>query len=79
MSDIVIVALITGIFSFLGNWVLNNKTLAVLQEKIGQLEKKQDKHNQLIERMYNLEKDVDIAFERIKENSEDINKLEHNK
>lgn len=76
MSDIIIVALITGGFSFLGSWFINNKTLAVLQEKIEQLEKKQDKHNQLIERMYNLEKDVDIAFERIKENSEDIDKLE---
>lgn len=79
MSDIVIVALITGAFSFLGSWLLNNKTLAVLQEKIGALEKKQDKHNQLIERMYNLEKDVDIAFERIKENTEDIDKLENKK
>lgn len=79
MSDIVIVALITGAFSFFGSWLLNNKTLAVLQEKIGVLEKKQDKHNQLIERMYNLEKDVDIAFERIKENTEDIDKLENKK
>lgn len=76
MSDIVIVALITGGFSFLGSWFLNNKTLAVLQEKIYNLEKKQDKHNQLIERVYGLEKDVDIAFERIKENAEDIDKLE---
>ena len=76
MSDIVIVALITGGFSFLGSWFLNNKTLAVLQEKINQLEKKQDKHNQLIERVYGLEKDVDVAFERIRENAEDINKLE---
>ena len=77
MSEIVMVALITGAFSFCGSWMLNNKTLAVLQEKIEQLEKKQDKHNQLIERMYSLEKDVDIAFERIKENTEDIDKLEH--
>lgn len=76
MTDIIMVALITGAFGFLGNWVLNNKTLAVIQEKINNLEKKQDKHNQLIERMYNLEKDVDIAFERIKENTEDIDKLE---
>lgn len=76
MTDIVIVALITGAFGFLGNWVINNKTLAILQEKISQLEKKQDKHNQLIERVYGLEKDVDIAFERIKENAEDIDKLE---
>lgn len=76
MSDIVIVALITGGFSFLGSWFLNNKTLAVLQEKINNLEKKQDKHNQLIERVYGLEKDVDVAFERIRENAEDIDKLE---
>ena len=79
MSDIIIVALITGAFGFFGNWVINNKTLAVIQERLSQLEKKQDKHNQLIERMYNLEKDVDVAFERIRENSEDIDKLEkHN-
>lgn len=70
------VALITGGFGFLGNWVINNKTLAVIQERLLQLEKKQDKHNQLIERMYNLEKDVDVAFERIRENTEDIDKLE---
>jgi DNA repair ATPase RecN len=76
MSDIIIVALITGAFGFFGNWVINNKTLAVIQERLSQLEKKQDKHNQLIERMYNLEKDVDVAFERIRENSEDIDKLE---
>ena len=76
MSNIIIVALITGTFSFMGSWLINNKTLAVLQEKIGQLEKKQDKHNKLIQRMYNLEKNVDIAFEKIKENQEDINKLE---
>ena len=56
---------------------MNNKTLAILQEKISQLEKKQDKHNQLIERMYSLEKDVDIAFEKIKENTEDISKIEN--
>lgn len=76
MSDVIMVALITGAFGFLGNWVINNKTLAVIQERLSQLEKKQDKHNQLIERMYSLEKDVDIAFERIKENTEDIDKLE---
>lgn len=77
MSDIIVVALITGAFSFFGSWMLNNKTLAILQEKISQLEKKQDKHNQLIERMYSLEKDVDIAFEKIKENTEDISKIEN--
>lgn len=76
MSSAIIAALITGAFSFWGSWMINNKTLAVLQERITQLEKKQDKHNQLIERMYNLEKDVDVAFERIRENTKDIDELE---
>ena len=77
MSDVVMAALLTGVFSFFGTWLINNKTLAILQERISQLEKKQDKHNQLIERMYKLEGDVDIAFERIKENADDITKLEN--
>ena len=77
MTEAIIIALITGGFGFLGAVINSNKNTAILQEKIGQLEKKQDKHNQLIERMYELEKDVDIAFERIKENREDIDEIKH--
>lgn len=75
MTEGIIIAFITGLFSVIGNAILSNKNMAVLQEKIDQLEKKQDKHNQLIERTYELEKDMNIAFERIKENREDINKM----
>ena len=75
LTEGIMIAFITGLFSVIGNAILNNKNMAVLQEKIDQLEKKQDKHNQLIERTYELEKDIDIAFERIKENREDINIL----
>ena len=77
MTEAIIIALITGGFGFLGAMVNSNKNTALLQQKISELEKKQDKHNQLIERMYELEKDVDIAFERIKENREDINEIKH--
>ena len=77
MTEAIIIALITGGFGFLGAVINSNKNTAILQEKISQLEKKQDKHNQLIERMYELEKDVDIAFERIKENREDIDEIKH--
>lgn len=77
MTEAIIIALITGGFGFLGAMVNSNKNTAILQQKIEQLEKKQDKHNQLIERMYELEKDVDIAFERIKENREDIDEIKH--
>lgn len=75
MTEAIIIALITGGFGFLGAMVNSNKNTALLQQKISELEKKQDKHNQLIERMYELEKDVDIAFERIKDNREDIDKI----
>lgn len=77
MTEAIIIALITGGFGFLGAVINSNKNTAILQEKISQLEKKQDKHNQLIERMYELEKDIDIAFERIKENREDIDEIKH--
>lgn len=77
MTEAIIIALITGGFGFLGAMVNSNKNTALLQQKISELEKKQDKHNQLIERMYELEKDVDIAFERIKENREDIDEIKH--
>lgn len=76
LTETVIVAIITGGFAFLGSLIANSKTEAVLQEKIDQLEKKQDKHNQLIERMYKLESDVKTAWKRIDENREDIDKLE---
>ena len=75
VSEGITIALITGVVGVLGNWIVNNKNTAVIQEKVDQLETKVDKHNNLIERMYKLEGDVDVAFERIKENKEDIEEL----
>lgn len=75
ISEAVLIALVTGAFGVFGNWILNNKNTVIIQEKVDQLEKKVDKHNNLIERMYKLEGDVDVAFERIKENKEDIEEL----
>lgn len=66
MSDVIIVAVITGAFNFMGsvltitatiitNVLSHSKTLY----RIEQLEKKQDKHNNLIERVYRLEQKID--------------------
>lgn len=49
---------------------------AVIKVKIEELEKKVDKHNQIIERTYKLEGDVDTAFKRIDEERDRINRLE---
>jgi hypothetical protein len=70
------VAIITGGFSLLGNVISNlavhNKTLYRLE----QLEKKQDKHNHVIERMYNVETVVEVLSERQKVTNHRIDDLE---
>jgi len=50
-----IAAVVVGLLSLLGNYMANRKNQAVLLYRIDQLEKKQDKHNNLIERTYILE------------------------
>ena len=50
-----IAAIIVGILSFLGTYVANRKSQALIAYRIQQLEKKQDAHNNLIERTYKLE------------------------
>ena len=70
MSTEIIVALITSTLSLAGvvitSYFSGKKTAVKIKEqadltryRIDQLEKKQDKHNSLIERMYKLEQRVD--------------------
>ena len=75
MSTEIIVALITSAFTLIGVVVTvvagNKKNREQIKEqtnltlyRIEQLEKKQDKHNSLIERMYKLEQRVDDLEKR---------------
>ena len=52
--------------------VANSKTLY----RIEQLEKKQDKHNNVVERVYDLEKKTDVISERQEDFKERIESLE---
>ena len=54
--------------------VSNNQIVKV---KIEELEKKVDKHNQIIERTYKLESDVKTAFDKIDEGRSRIERLEN--
>ena len=75
----IIVALITGGLAFLGtlisSMVANSKTLY----RIEQLEKAQNKHNSLIERMYKVEKSIEVDEERLKYIEEDVEDLKDGK
>lgn len=72
----IIVAVITGIFSYLGvsrtakssfdtSMVKIQEQIKGIKEDIDRLEKKQDKHNAVIERTYKLEQKVDDLEKRI--------------
>lgn len=51
-------SVLTAILSFLGVYISNRKSAAVMEWRIQQLEKKVDKHNNVIERTYKLEQEV---------------------
>ena len=76
MSAEIWVAIITSVFTLAGVILTvafgNQKTLY----RIEQLEKKQDKHNTLIERMYRLEDRVTLDEEKIKVANHRIKDLE---
>ena len=77
MSEAIIVALITGGLSLLGVYLSNRKSAALIEYRLEELEKKQDKHNQVIERTYKLEEEVAIHAEKIRVANHRIDDLEH--
>ncbi len=66
MSEAIIVAIITGGLSLMGVYIANRKSAAIIEYRLKELEAKQDKHNQLIERTYKLEDRANILDEKIK-------------
>lgn len=79
MSGELIVALILGVLELVGVIITviigNSKT----QYRIEQLEKKQDAHNSLIVRMFNVEKRLDVDEEKIRVANHRIKDLEEKK
>ena len=80
MSDEVIVALITGGLTLVGTLVGRNmshqKSTAIIVYRIDELEKKVQKHNNLIERTFQLEKRCEVIEEKIKVANHRIEDLE---
>ena len=55
MSDIVKVAVISGVFTLLGSLLGVIASAKMTNYRIGQLEKKVEKHNNVVERMFRIE------------------------
>lgn len=76
MTDAIIVAIITGAFSFLGVYFSNRKSAALVEYRLKQLEDKVQAHNNLVERMYAVEEKQAITDEKIKVANHRLDDLE---
>lgn len=74
MTDAVMVALITGGLAILSNVIVALMNSKLLVYRIEQLEKKVEKHNNLVERVTVLERDDDTQWKRIDELKEQLSK-----
>lgn len=70
-------ASVTLFVCILNNRTQNDKTRALMEYKLGELEKKVNKHNNLIERTYRLEEKTAIQEEQIKVANHRIADLEN--
>lgn len=77
MSETVIVAILSLVGTLAGSLfgILAANKLVVY--RIEQLEKKVEKHNQVVERVYNLEKDEAVIKEELKDANHRIGDLEN--
>ena len=71
----IIGALISGVVSLVVSSHQHDKAMALVEYRIGELEEKMDKHNNLIERVTINERDLKTAFVRIDEMKHDIKEL----
>ena len=76
MYESIAVAIITGGLALAGNVISNLSTHSKTMYRIEQLEKKQDIHNQVIERVYQLEKVTEVLDERQRTANHRIDDLE---
>lgn len=76
MDSAIIVAIISGVFTLIGTFSGIMASSKLSAYRIEQLEKKVDKHNQVIERVYKLEQDVAVINEDIKMANDQIQDLE---
>ena len=66
MSERIIVAIIGVLGTFAGSFFTNRKSMALIIYRLEQLEKKVGKHNNLIDRMYKAETNIEVIQEEVK-------------
>ena len=65
MSERIIVALIGVLGTFAGSFFTNRKSMTLIMYRLEQLEEKVNKHNNLIDRMYKAETNIEVIQEEV--------------
>lgn len=76
MSETIIVAIISLVGTLFGSYLAQRKTTALVVYRLDELEKKVDKHNNLIERMYKVEERQSVQEKELKVVNHRIKDLE---
>lgn len=76
MGESVIVALITAAGALIGTYFANRKTQALIEYRLGQVEKKLDSHNHFEERINKLETDSELHAAELHRHNERLKTLE---
>lgn len=58
MSEVVIVAIITGFFSVLGQWLISREREARMDERLKSVEKKLDEHNKFSDKISDIQANI---------------------
>lgn len=75
MTEGIIIALITGGLAVVSNLLVANASNSKTMYRIEELEKKVDKHNQVVERFLLLERDEETQWKRIDELRGDMEEI----
>lgn len=73
----IIASLLSACVAIVVATVQHNKTIALVEYRLKQLEDKVNKHNNLVERMYKVEETASLNCERIKVANHRIDDLEN--
>lgn len=58
MSEVIVAALLTGLFSVFGQWLLAREREARLDERLKSVEKKLDEHNRFNDKISDIQADI---------------------
>ena len=61
----IVVAILGMIGALGGSWIANRKSTALIEYRLKELEEKVNKHNNLIDRMYKAETNIEVIQEEV--------------